>query len=140
LPAQAARELQKQLGRLDIAWGDVYRVVLVDHDASYEKSVPLTNVPGAGSSEPFGAMRKVYYFPSPEPNPKFAYDGDTYVQVVKFTPKGAIAKALISYGNASRPGSPHITDQVPYYEQKQLRAVYRTRSEVEAHAVTRECY
>lgn len=138
--AQAARELQKQFGRLDIAWGDVYRVVLVDHDASYEKPVPLTNVPGAGSGEPFGAMRKIYYYPSPEPNPKFAYDGDTYVQVVEFTPKGAMAKALIGYGNASRPGSPHITDQVPYYEQKRLRAVYRTASEVEAHAVTRESY
>jgi acyl-homoserine-lactone acylase len=138
--AQAARELQKQFGRPDIAWGDVYRVVLVDHDASYEKPVPLTNVPGAGSGEPFGAMRKIYYYPSPEPNPKFAYDGDTYVQVVEFTPKGAMAKALIGYGNASRPGSPHITDQVPYYEQKRLRAVYRTQSEVEAHAVTRESY
>jgi acyl-homoserine-lactone acylase len=138
--AQAARELQKQFGRLDIAWGDVYRVVLVDHDVSYENSVPLINVPGAGSSEPFGAMRKVFYYPSPEPNPKFAYDGDTYVQAVEFTPKGAVAKALIGYGNASRPGSPHITDQVSYYEQKQLRAVYRTRSEVEAHAVTREGY
>jgi acyl-homoserine-lactone acylase len=138
--AQAARELQKQFGRLDIAWGDVYRVVLVDHDASYEKSVPLINVPGAGSSEPFGAMRKVYYYPSPEPNPKFAYDGDTYVQVVEFTPKGAVAKALIGYGNASRPGSTHIADQVSYYEQKQLRAVYRTQSEVEAHAVRRESY
>jgi acyl-homoserine-lactone acylase len=77
---------------------------------------------------------------SPEPNPKFTYDGDTYVQAVEFTPKGAVAKALIGYGNASRPSSPHITDQLPYYEQKQLRAVYRTRSEVEAHAVTRECY
>jgi acyl-homoserine-lactone acylase len=138
--AQAARELQKQFGRLDIAWGDVYRVVLVDHDASYEKPIPLTNVPSAGSGEPFGAMRKVYYYPSPEPNPKFAYDGDTYVQVIEFTPKGAVAKALIGYGNASRPGSPHIADQVSYYEQKQLRAVYRTRSEVEAHAVKRESY
>jgi acyl-homoserine-lactone acylase len=138
--AQAARELQKQYGRLDISWGEVYRVVLVDHDASYEKTVPLTNLPGSGSPEPFGAMRKVFYFPSPEPNLKFAYDGDTYVQVVEFTPKGAVAQAVIGYGNASRPGSPHITDQVSYYEKKQLRAVYRTRSEVEAHAVKRECF
>jgi acyl-homoserine-lactone acylase len=138
--AQAARELQKQFGKLDTAWGDVYRVVLADHDASYQKAIPLTNAPGAGSPEPFGAMRKAYYYPSPEPNPKFTYDGDRYVQAVEFTPKGAVAKALIGYGNASRPGSPHITDQLSYYEQKQLRAVYRTRSEVEAHAVTRECY
>ena len=137
---QAAKELQKQFGKLDIAWGDVYRVVLADHDPSYEKVIPLTNVPGSGSPEPFGAMRKAYYYQSPEPNPKFTYDGDTYVQAVEFTPKGAVAKALIGYGNASRPGSPHITDQLPYYEQKQLRAVSRTRSEVEAHAVTRERY
>lgn len=138
--AQAGRELQKEFGRLDIAWGDAYRVVLVDHDASFEKPIPLMNLPGAGSPEPFGAMRKAIYYPSPEPNPKFTYDGDTYVQVVEFTPKGAVAKALISYGNASRPGSPHIADQVSYYEQKQLRAVYRTRSEVEAHVVRRECF
>jgi acyl-homoserine-lactone acylase len=51
-----------------------------------------------------------------------------------------VAQAVIGYGNASRPGSPHITDQVSYYEKKQLRAVYRTRSEVEAHAVKRECF
>jgi acyl-homoserine-lactone acylase len=138
--AQAARELRKEFGKVDIAWGDVYRVVLADHDASYEKAVPVINVPGSGSPEPFGAMRKAYYFASPEPNPKFTYDGDTYVQAVEFTPKGAVAKALIGYGNASRSGSAHITDQVPYYERKQLRAVYRTRSEVEAHAVSRERY
>jgi acyl-homoserine-lactone acylase len=110
--AQAARELQKQFGKLDTAWGDVYRVVLADHDASYQKAIPLTNAPGAGSPEPFGAMRKAYYYPSPEANPKFTYDGDTYVQAVEFTPKGAVAKGLIGYGNASRPGSPHITDQL----------------------------
>ena len=138
--AQAARELQMEFGRLNIAWGEAYRVVLVDHDASFEKPIPLANLPGVGSPEPFGAMRKAIYFPSPGTNPKFTIDGDTYVQVVEFTPKGAVAKALIGYGNASRPGSPHITDQVSYYEQKQLRAVYRTRSEVEAHAVKRECF
>jgi acyl-homoserine-lactone acylase len=136
--ARAATELQKEYGRLDIAWGDVYRVVLADHDATFEKTIPLVNLPGAGSSEPFGALRKVYYYPSPEPSPKFAYEGDTYVQVVEFTPKGAKAKALIGYGNASRRGSSHISDQASYYEQKQLRAVYRTRSEVEAHAVSWE--
>ena len=51
-----------------------------------------------------------------------------------------MAKALIAYGNASRPGSSHITDQVSYYEQKELRAVYRTRSDVEAHAVKQESF
>lgn len=62
------------------------------------------------------------------------------VQVVEFAPKGVMAKALIGYDNASRPGSPHITDQVSHYEQKQLRAVYQTRSEVEPHAVKCESY
>jgi acyl-homoserine-lactone acylase len=135
---KAARELQKEFGRLDVPWGDIYRVVLADHDASFEKPIPLVNLAGAGSGEPFGALRKIFYFASPEPNPKFAFDGDTYVQVVEFTPKGARAKALIGYGNASRPGSSHITDQVSFYEKKELRPVYRTRSEVEAHTVSRE--
>jgi acyl-homoserine-lactone acylase len=65
-------------------------------------------------------------------------NGDTYVQVVEFTPDGAKALALLSYGNASRPGSRHITDQLPFFQAKQLRPVYRTRDEVQAHVARRK--
>jgi len=43
------------------------------------------------------------------------------------------AQALIGYGNASQPGSPHRTDQLELFARKQLRPVWRTRKEIEAH-------
>ena len=103
------------------------------------KVVPWIS-PGNGSDEPFGALRKVYYYPLQGTNQEFAYGGETYVQVVEFTPQGARAQAVLGYGNASRPGSPHISDQLRYFEAKTLRPVYRNRSEVEAHAVRREAF
>jgi acyl-homoserine-lactone acylase len=42
------------------------------------------------------------------------------------------AKALLSYGNASQPGSPHRGDQLTLFARKQLRPIWRTRKEIEA--------
>ena len=60
------------------------------------------------------------------------------MQLVEFAPDGAHAQALLGYGNASRPGSPHITDQLPLFDAKTLRPAWRTRQDVEQHAVSRE--
>ena len=136
----AAKQLETEFGRLDVPFGNVNRIVLVDHDKTFQNVEPLTNSPASGSGDPFGGIRALYYFPAPVTNQNWAVNGDTYVQLVKFTRDGAQAQALLSYGNASRPGSAHITDQLPLFQAKQLRPVYRTRGEVEAHAVRSESY
>ena len=81
----------------------------------------------------------LFRFPDPDRiNYFFPVSGDGYVQLVEFTPQGANAQALLGYGNASRPGSPHITDQLSYFEAKTLRPVFRTLSDLQAHTVLRE--
>jgi acyl-homoserine-lactone acylase len=135
---EAVKQLQTQYGRSDAAWGDANRIMLATHDPAFQKTITLTDLPGNGSDEPFGALRKIYYYPLQGTNQAFAYGGETYIQVVEFTPDGAKARAVLSYGNASRPGSPHITDQVRFFETKSLRPVYRTRSEVLMNARQRE--
>ncbi|MBV9999833.1 MAG: penicillin acylase family protein [Verrucomicrobia bacterium] len=137
---QAAKQLQAQYGRLDAAWGDANRILLATHDPAFQKTITLTNSPGNGSDEPFGALRKVYFYPLQGSNQAFAYGGETYIQIVEFTPDGAKASAVLNYGNASRPGSPHITDQVRFFETRSLRPVYRTRAEVVMHARQREAF
>jgi len=62
------------------------------------------------------------------------------VQLVEFTPTGAQARALLTYGNFSRPGSSHITDQLPLFDAKQLRPALRSRQAVEAASVSRESF
>ncbi|HYY29030.1 MAG TPA: penicillin acylase family protein [Chthoniobacterales bacterium] len=140
---EAATQLQTQFGRLDVPWGDVNGIVLVGHDPSFQQVLPfLPALPASGTGDPFGGLRALYYFPAPAPftDQNWVYNGDTYVQIVDFTPVGAKAQGLLTYGNASRPGSPHINDQISLFQQKELRPVYRIRSEVEAHAVKVEQY
>jgi acyl-homoserine-lactone acylase len=136
----AATQLEKQYGRIDVPWGQVNGIVLVDHDPTFQKILPfLPPLPASGSGDPFGGLRALYYFPA-APEQNWVYNGDTYVQIVEFTPLGAKAQGLLTYGNASRPGSSHITDQISIFQAKELRPVYRTRGEVKTHAVKEEQY
>lgn len=137
---KAAHQLEKEFGRLDISFGTMNRVVLVGHDPTFKNTSPLTNLPASGSGDPFGGLRCIYYFQAPVPNENWAYSGDGYVQVVKFTPTSTKAQVLLTYGNASRPNSTYIADQLPFFQKKELRAAYRYRSEVSTHTVKREQY
>lgn len=135
-----AKQFESQYGALDVAWGSVHRTVLVTHDATLQNVVPLSDDPESGPDDVFGPIRTVWPFPAPDGRSIWHYGGDGYVQLVEFTPEGARAQALLTYGNWSRPGSSHITDQLPLFDAKQLRPVLRTRAEVEAATVTRETY
>lgn len=137
----AAQQIKAAFGALDVPWGDVHKTVLVSHDPKYQSVTPISDDPGVGPDDAYGPLRVVNPFPAPDGSGRlWSYGGDGYVQLVEFTPEGAKARALLGYGNASRPGSPHITDQLPYYDAKTLRPAYRTRDEVERHAVSREDY
>jgi acyl-homoserine-lactone acylase len=135
-----AAQLQSLYGALDVPWGSVHRTVLVTHDPTLQSVIPLSNDPESGPDDVFGPIRTVWPFPAPDGRSIWHYGGDGYVQLVEFTPEGARAQALLTYGNWSRPGSPHITDQLPLFDAKQLRPVLRTRADVEAATVTRETY
>ena len=64
--------------------------------------------------------------------------GETYIAAVEFG-EPMRAKVLMTYGNSSQPGSPHQTDQLPFWRGKQLRTAWLSRAEVEANiSVTRE--
>jgi acyl-homoserine-lactone acylase len=135
----AATFVQQTYGTLDIAWGDVHKTVLVTHDATYLKTIPVSASPESGPGDPFGPVRVVNPFPAPDGTPNlWSFGGDGYVNIVEFFPEGARAQALLTYGNASRPGSPHVTDQLPFFNTKTLRPAWRTRAEVEQHTVKTE--
>jgi len=124
---------------LDVAWGDVHRIVLATHDPTFQQTIPVSNDPQSGADDPFGPLRVIFRIPALDGSNNFwAVSGDGYVQLVEFAKDGAKAQALLGYGNASRPGSPHVTDQLPFFEAETLRPTFRTRDEVEKHTVSRE--
>jgi acyl-homoserine-lactone acylase len=122
-----------------VQWGTVHNIVLVTHDSTFQNTKTLAIAPQFGADDRFGPLRVIFPFLAPDGIHYGAASGDSYVQVVEFAKEGAIAQALLGYGNASRPGSPHITDQLSYFEAKTLRPTFRTRDEVERNKVSREC-
>lgn len=122
----AAERVEERFGRLDAAWGETRRLRRDSLD------LPASGAPGR-----LGVFRVVNY----ERNDGLyrARGGDSYVAAVEFTPDGVRARTLLGYGNESRRGSPHRTDQLRLMAEQRLRPVWRTREEVEAHmrAVTR---
>jgi acyl-homoserine-lactone acylase len=135
----AANQLQAAFGAIDVDWGTSHRVVLVTHDGTFTQTIPVANAPQSGTTDVFGPMRVIDSFAQPPVD--LGFGGDSYVQVVQFDPLGpATARAVVTYGNASRPGSAHIADQLPVFEAKTLRPSLRQRGEVLANAVSTERY
>ncbi|HSJ09392.1 MAG TPA: acylase [Longimicrobiales bacterium] len=124
---QAAQRVRDRYGALDVPWGDVYRLRRDSLD------LPANGGPGEA-----GIFRVVDFDPVRDDTTRFAAtSGDSWVAAIEFsTPVRAMS--LMTYGNASQPGSPHRTDQLRLFAAKQLKPVWFTREDVLANAVRRE--
>lgn len=123
----AAERVRARFGKLDVSWGETHRLVRDGLD------LPANGGPGVT-----GIFRVVDY-DSISPTRSVASGGDSYVAAIEFS-NPVRARALLSYGNWSKAGSPHRTDQMQLFARKELRAVWRTRAEVEAHLEAREVF
>ena len=122
----AATEVEKQYGALDVAWGEVNRFKV----GNYE-------FPGNGGPGQYGVFRTFAFQRNPADNKNYAVHGDSYVAITEFGPK-VKAHVLLSYGNATQPGSKHIGDQLSLLSQKKLRPALITRAEVLANTEEKE--
>lgn len=127
----AATEIKMGYGQLNVPWGKVNRVSFGEHD-----------IAGNGGYGWLGQFRTMYYQPQGKPGTleslkSRAVAGDTYVAIIEFGDRPR-AKALLTYGNATQKGNPHIGDQLDLFAKKKLRPVWYEREEVEAHVEKRE--
>ncbi len=123
----AATTVKLLYGALDVPWGEVARL-------RYGK----VDLPASGGPGLFGIFRVIDLAPSTDGRfQQFA--GDTYIAAIEFS-NPVRAKVLTTYGNATQPGSPHIGDQLPLYARNELRPVWRTRKEIEAHLESRNVF
>ncbi|WP_333114097.1 MULTISPECIES: acylase [unclassified Microcoleus] len=130
-PAEAVRVLEATAtkveatyGALDVAWGEVFRLP------------GEANLPANGADGALGVFRSVWFAPGKD-NRFQAVAGDSFVAAIEFS-NPVKAMALNSYGNATQPGSPHAGDQLQLFARKELRPVWRSRSEIEAHLSSRQ--
>lgn len=127
LLAQAAREVIRDHGNLDVAWGEVYRF-----------RSGQTDYPANGGPEQYGIYRTIYFAKDKDSHYR-AVAGDSFVSVAEFGKK-VRAWVLLSYGNSSQPGSRHIGDQLSLMARKQMRQAWLSRAEIEKNIEGHEVF
>lgn len=121
----AAQEVEKEFGALDVPWGQVMRYKLAGVD-----------LPANGGYGNLGIFRVITFGPL-QNHTRSQTHGETYIAAVEFG-EPMRARVLMTYGNSSQPESPHRTDQLFLLAKKQLRMAWLTKGEVEANLEARE--
>ncbi|WP_258077048.1 acylase [Xanthomonas arboricola] len=131
-PALALRQLKQAVastrqayGAIDRPYGEVSRFHLGDVD-----------VPGRGGFGNLGAFDVITWNPPNADGQRLPQHGETWVSLVEFSTP-IKAKGLMSYGNASQPGSAHINDQLQLLSKGEFRTLWTTREQVEQHLESR---
>lgn len=122
---EAADQVKKAHGSLDVPWGQVHRLRVGGKD-----------LPANGGPGELGIFR-VVGFAEEKDGKRRAVGGDSYVATIEFGP-AVRARSLVAYGNASQRGSAHIGDQLELFAKKQLKTVWLTRQEIERNLERRE--
>ncbi len=116
----SATKIKTKFGKLDIPWGDYYRI-------KYNgKDLPANGIDGS-----MGVFRVAWPGDADE-NHMYVGGGDSWVGVIEFGDT-VHAKVLLSYGNASQKGSPHNGDQLELFSKKELRNAWFTKEQVKAN-------
>ncbi|MEX6686458.1 acylase [Danxiaibacter flavus] len=121
----AARDLIRFVGRMDIPYGQVFRLRSEHFDYA-----------GNGGPGTFGIFRTLHYKPDKDGRFK-AIAGDSYIAAVEFGSQ-VKAKVLLNYSNSSQKGSKHSEDQLKLVSQKQLRDAWFTDEEISQHTEAEE--
>ncbi|WP_109435980.1 acylase [Aquimarina sp. AU119] len=116
----SATEIKTKFGKLDMPWGDYYRI-------RYNgKNLPANGIDGS-----MGVFRVAWPGGTDE-NHMYVGGGDSWVGVIEFGDT-VHAKVLLSYGNATQKDSPHNGDQLELFSKKELRDAWFTEEQVKAN-------
>jgi acyl-homoserine-lactone acylase len=122
----AADTVVARYGSADVAWGTVNRLRRDGVD-----------LPANGAEGQYGVFRVLGYGQRDPDGKNVATGGTSWVAAIEFS-QPVRAVSIIGYGNASRAGSPHRTDQLSLFSRKEYKPVWRTRAELERHLEKRD--
>jgi len=116
---KSKKELMRDFGSINIQLGDLQRHQRGNVD------IPLGGGPDV--------IRAAY--PQPYKNGRFrVFVGDSYIMLVRFTKDGPEIHTVSPYGASNKPNSPHYTDQMQLYANKQTKPMTLNKAEVYKHA------
>lgn len=123
----AIAQTKARYGAMDRPFGEVSRFALDKVD-----------LPGNGGHGNTGLFHTISWGPLKD-GKRIPVHGETWISLVEFSdPIKAVG--LMSYGNASQPGSPHRSDQLKFLSDKTFRTLWTTRAQVDPHVEARVGY
>ena len=114
----------------DVAWGDVHRFRFHGID-----------LPGDGAPGTYGVYRVLNFDPQPDgrrvagrisAERPLVGNGDAWILMVHFA-RPIQAWSVLAYGQTTRAGSPHVSDQIRLFADHRLRQAFFTDAEIAAH-------
>lgn len=113
----AVREMNQNFGRIDVRWGDVFRLRRGDVD-----------IPLGGQTGDLGAFR-VIWFQADKDGKMVARGGDSYVFAVEFSDP-VRAYSVLAYSESDDPKSPHYTDQTKLFANEQFKPAWFSEADI----------
>jgi len=130
--ARATHRLARDFGTWQTPWGDLNRFQRLSGavQATFDDARP--SVPIGFASGTWGSLAS--FAPSGPTGTKRLYGdkGNSFVAVVEFGPQ-VKARSVLAGGESGHPASPHFNDQVDRYARGDLKDVWLSRQEIEAH-------
>ena len=125
-------ELTHDFGRWQLPWGEVNRYQRLSGriQETYDDAQP--SLPVAFTSSAWGSLAAFGARTYPGTKKRYGNVGNSFVAVVEFGPR-VVARSVVTGGAASRPGSPHFTDQAPLYCEGRFKDIWFYPEEVEKH-------
>jgi acyl-homoserine-lactone acylase len=139
-PAEKLETFTAGLGRLGrdfggwrVPWGEVNRFQRIDPaiDARFDDKAP--SIPVGFTSNKWGSLASFGASQKPGTKKWYGTNGNSFVAVVEFTPRGPRARAVTAGGESGHPQSPHFDDEALRYASGDLRDVYFTPEQLKGH-------
>jgi acyl-homoserine lactone acylase PvdQ len=130
--AETLAELRRDFGKWQVPWGEVnrYQRLTGRIDEAFDDQQP--SLPVAFTSSAWGSLAAFGARTQPGTKKRYGYVGNSFVAVVEFGPR-VVARSVVTGGSASRPASPHFTDQAPLYCNGQFKDVWFYPEDVAKH-------
>ncbi len=112
---KSKKEMLRDFGTINVPLGDLQRHTRGDVD------LPLGGGPDM--------IRAAY--PQPYKNGRFrTFVGDSYIMLIRFTKDGPEVHTISPYGASNKPNSPHYTDQMRMYANKQTKLMTFDKAQI----------
>lgn len=120
----AKTDMLRDFGKTTIQLGDVQKLVRGNVE------IPLPGLPDV--------LAPMYSVPYKDGKYK-GFQGDAYIELVRFTKDGPIIESINVYGASARKNSPHYTDQMEMFTKQQTKKMTLNKAEVYRNAVRKYC-